>query len=92
MPLKIISGHPAICIRKDAYEKSGVARSELDSNFSLTDEEFRVEGNVVVLGPLPSDDSIGPMVDFLEGKGLLYFDDFFELSGNWPEWLQIYAG
>ena len=23
--------------------------------------------------------------------GLTYFDDFFELSGNWPEWLKLFA-
>ena len=27
----------------------------------------------------------------LEQIGLVYFDDFFELSGNWPEWLRIHA-
>jgi hypothetical protein len=27
----------------------------------------------------------------LENRGLAYFDDFFELSGNWPAWLSIYA-
>jgi hypothetical protein len=28
----------------------------------------------------------------LEQAGLTYFDDFFELSGNWPDWLQLFAG
>jgi len=27
----------------------------------------------------------------LETRGLVYFDDFFELSGNWPSWLSIFA-
>jgi len=45
-----------------------------------------------VIGPLPSDDLIGPIIDYLESKGLTYFDDFFELSGNWPDWLRIFAG
>ena len=22
---------------------------------------------------------------------MVYFDDFFELSGNWPDWLALYA-
>ena len=51
-----------------------------------------MEGNLVVIGPLPSDDLIGPITDYLEEAGLAYFDDFFELSGNWPEWLRIYVG
>ena len=27
-----------------------------------------------------------------ERLGLAYYDDFFELSGNWPEWLSVFAG
>jgi hypothetical protein len=27
----------------------------------------------------------------LEQVGLVYFDDFFELSGNWPQWLRLYV-
>ncbi|MBA3342114.1 MAG: hypothetical protein H0T48_09780 [Gemmatimonadaceae bacterium] len=50
-----------------------------------------MEGSLIALGPLPSDDMIGAMVEYLEGKGLVYYKDFFELSGNWPEWLRVYA-
>ena len=92
MPLTIDSGRPSILIRREGYESAGVVRSDLDLRFNLTDAEFRVEGNLVVLGPLPSDDLIGPIIDYLEEAGLAYFDDFFELSGNWPEWLRIHVG
>ncbi len=92
MPLTIDSGRPSILIRRPAYESAKLARSELDSRFNLTNGEFRVEGNLIVVGPLPSDDLIGPITDYLEEAGLAYFDDFFELSGNWPEWLRIYVG
>jgi hypothetical protein len=34
---------------------------------------------------------LADFIDELENAGLTYFDDFFELSGNWPEWLQIFA-
>jgi len=27
----------------------------------------------------------------MESRGLVYFDDFFDLSGRWPEWLLVYA-
>jgi hypothetical protein len=27
----------------------------------------------------------------LETAGLEYFDDYFELSGNWPDWLLLYG-
>ena len=29
------------------------------------------------------------LVEELEGLGLVYYDDFFELSGNWPDWLRL---
>ena len=31
------------------------------------------------------------MMASLESRGLIYFDDFFELSGNWPEWLAVFV-
>ena len=91
MPLTINAALPSILIRRQAYENARLARSKLDSRFNLADDEFRVEGNLIVIGPLPSDDLIGPITDYLEEAGLAYFDDFFELSGNWPEWLRIYV-
>ena len=91
MPLTIPPGLPTIIIRKDAFERAGVNRSEIDILFNLTDAEFRVEGGVVAVGPLPSDDMVGLVVAYFEARGLVYYDEFFELSGNWPEWLRIYA-
>jgi hypothetical protein len=90
VPVTVNAGRPVILIRKDSYENAGITRVELDSHFNLTDEEFRVEGNLIVVGPLPSDDMVAPVVEYLENEGLVYFDDFFELSGNWPDWLHIY--
>jgi len=91
VPVTIDAGRPAVLIRKDSYERAGLIRAELDTRFNLTDKEFRVEGNIIVIGPLPSDDLVGLVVDYLEEAGLIYFDDFFELSGNWPDWLRIYV-
>ena len=87
--MMIEAGRSTIFIRKSAYERSGIARAELDSRFNLTDNEFRVEGQLVILGPLPADEMAGEMVEYLETSGLVYFEDFFELSGNWPEWLRV---
>ena len=28
-------------------------------------------------------------MDELEETGLVYYDDYFELSGSWPEWLSV---
>ena len=66
-------------------------RSEIDVRFNLTDEEFRIEGDLIAIGPLPSDDDLPVIIADLEERGLVYFDDFFELSGNWPDWLSLFG-
>jgi hypothetical protein len=91
MPVPVSSGLPTVFIRKDAFEKASLARAEIDTAFNLTDTEFRVEGSLIAIGPLPSDEMVGPMVEYFEAKGIAYYDDVFELSGNWPEWLKLYA-
>ena len=91
MPLAITQGLATIFIRKEAFERANLARTEIDSRFNLTDQEFRVEGDLIAIGPLPSDEMVGPILEYLEAKGLVYFDDVFELSGNWPGWLRLYA-
>lgn len=91
MPLSVRAGLPVLFIRKEAFERASLIRSEIDDQFNLTDAEFRVEKGLVAIGPLPSDEMIGPMIEYLEQKGIAYFDDMFELSGNWPEWLQLFA-
>jgi hypothetical protein len=91
MPLIADAGRPSMFIRKSAYESAQLERADIDARFNLTDQEFRVEGGLVAIGPLPSDDLIGPLIEYLEQRGLSYFDDFFELSGNWPQWLSVYV-
>lgn len=78
-------------IRQSKFEETGLVRRAIDERYNLTDEEFRVESGLVAIGPLPSADSLGALIEDLEQNGLVYFDDFFELSGNWPEWLTLHA-
>lgn len=91
MPLELAHGHAVVLIRQSAFEGSGITRSAIDERYNLTADEFRVEDGLVVLGPLPSDDMLPALIDDLEKSGLVYFDDFFDLSGNWPDWLALYA-
>ena len=91
MPLAIADGAPTLVIRREAYERSGLSRADLDTGLGLTSEEFRVEGNLVAIGPLVGEDSLSDLIGELERVGLTYFDDFFELSGNWPAWLRLVA-
>ena len=91
MPLELLHDRAVVLIRQSAFERVGLARNVLDERYNLTDAEFRVEDGLIALGPLPSDEMLPGLIDDLEQSGLVYFDDFFELSGNWPEWLALYA-
>jgi hypothetical protein len=91
MPVELPRENPVILIRQSAFEASGISRAAIDERYNLTADEFRVEDGLVVVGPLPSDDAVPQLINDLEQSGLNYFDDFFELSGNWPEWLTLYA-
>jgi hypothetical protein len=93
MAIAIEPGAPTLFMRRRAYESSGLTRASLDERLGLTPDEFRVEGDLVALGPIYGSDgqALGGLIAELEGLGLVYFDDFFELSGNWPDWLKLLA-
>lgn len=93
MALSVSNGAPTLFMRRDAYEKSGLTRAQIDERLGLTADEFRVEGNLVAIGPIygADGDALGDLIAELEEMGLVYFDDFFELTGNWPEWLKIHS-
>ena len=92
MPLPIHAGAPTLFIRKQAYERAGLVRAGIDERLGLTPEEFRVEGDVIAIGPVHNAEAFTSLLDELEELGLEYYDDFFELSGSWPEWLTVFAG
>ena len=91
MPLELPQNNAVMLIRQSAFEASGITRAAIDERYNLTADEFRVEDGLVLLGPLPSDDALTLLINDLEKSGLVYFDDFFDLSGNWPEWVTLYA-
>ena len=87
--LDVSQGVPTLFFRRQAYERAGLTRAELEARLGLTDAEFRVEGELVALGPVYDVDALGALLDELETAGLTYFEDYFELSGTWPEWLSV---
>jgi hypothetical protein len=91
MPIAVASDVPTLFIRRSAYERTGLTRAALDDRLNLTADEFLVERGLIAIGPLPEAESVTALIDELEQLGLTYFDDFFELSGNWPSWLTIHA-
>ena len=89
MALFVTQGVPTLFFRRTSYERAGLTRAALDASLGLTDKEFRVEGKLVAIGPIYDVDALGTLVDELEKIGLVYYDDYFELSGSWPEWLDV---
>jgi hypothetical protein len=91
MPLPLPANAPTLLIRREAFERAQLTREGIDRWLNLTPEEFRVEGTLIAVGPIYDEDGLQALVGALEEKGLAYFDDFFEMSGNWPEWVGLWA-
>jgi hypothetical protein len=93
MPLPVATGAPTLFLRRAAYESSGLTRAAIDERLGLTADEFRVEEDLIAIGPIygGEGDVLTDFIAELESIGLVYFDDFFELSGNWPTWLRLHA-
>lgn len=92
MPLKLAVNAPTLLIRRESFERVQLTREGIDGWLNLTPDEFRVEGQLIAIGPVFDEEGLQSLVAALEEKGLGYFDDFFELSGNWPDWLGVWAG
>ena len=96
MPLALTSGPSTLVIRRAAYERASLVRAALDVRLNLTPDEFRVEGSAergfIALGPIHDELALGALLGDLDALGLAYFDDYFEVPGNWPGWLQVYLG
>lgn len=91
MPLPLPADAPTLLFRKDAFERAELSRAAFDQWLNLTPEEFRVEGTLIAIGPIYDAEALQALISALEDKGLVYFDDFFEMSGNWPEWMTLLA-
>jgi hypothetical protein len=89
MALFVTQGVPTLFFRRASYERAGLTRASLDATLGLTDKEFHVDGQLVAIGPIYDVDALGTLVDELEKIGLVYYEDYFELSGSWPEWLEV---
>lgn len=91
MPLPLTNNAPTLLVRREAFERVGLSRASIDQALTLTDDEFRVERDLVAIGPIYSDDGLTALVRAFEESGLVYYEDFFEMSGNWPDWLSLLA-
>jgi hypothetical protein len=91
MPLEAVHGQSTLFVRRAAFERGGLTRGAIDAALTLTADEFRVEGDLIAIGPVYDGEALAKLVAELERLGLEDFDDFFELSGNWPEWLQLFV-
>jgi len=91
MPIELPTNNPSLIIRRRAFERAGITRAAIDERLGLTDQEFRVEGDLIVIGPILDDEALQGLIADLETAGLVYFEEFFDFSGNWPDWLELFA-
>src|SRR5690606_8567148 len=63
MPLSVPVGYPSLLIRKEAFERAGLTRAAFDERLGLTDEEFRVERGLVVVGPIFEEASFQSVIE-----------------------------
>jgi hypothetical protein len=91
MPITLSQTAPTLLIRKDSFERASFTRAQFDEALNLTADEFQIEGGLIAIGPLVGEDTVTDLIAQLEESGLVYYDDFFELSGNWPDWLRLFA-
>ena len=91
MPLSLPEQYPSLLIRKHAFERVGLTRHEIDGRLSLTDQEFQVEGDLILIGPIHAENDLQGLIVELEHAGLVHFEDFFDRSGTRPGWLRLFA-
>jgi hypothetical protein len=91
MPLELPANNPSLVIRRPAFERAGMERAAIDERLGLTDQEFRVEGDLIVVGPIINEGALHELLEDFETAGLVQFEAFFDFSGNWTDWLQLYA-
>lgn len=91
MPIPLPPSGPTLAVRRVAFESVGLSRETIDRVLNLTDEEFRIEGPLIAIGPLPAPDDVPNLIELFEEAGLVYFDDFMEIPGGFPDWLELYV-
>jgi hypothetical protein len=91
MPLALAHNQTTILIRRTAFEEKNLTRSALDERLGLTADEFRTEGDLIAVGPIAPGVDIADLIAEFEQAGLVYYDDFFDFSGNWPQWFTVFA-
>ena len=63
-------------VRRSAFERAGLARAHFDLRYNLTPDEFRVEGDLIAIGPLYDDEALGALTSELESLGLVVLRGF----------------
>ena len=77
MPIPIAHTSPTLFIRKRAFAQHALARADFDVILHLTVDEFRVEGELVAIGPVYDAEALAVVIADLERRGLVYFEGFF---------------
>lgn len=84
-----ISSDFGIVVKKVALNVKSLTRSQL---FEIMDAEspFDEDEDLLSFGPHFGEEAAKEFIKRLEKAGLVYYDDFFELSEIVPQWCQLY--
>jgi len=89
MPIPVSFQH-GIVIRQAALAAHGLNRSDLFRVFE-TDQPLGESDSLISFGPSFGPEACSEFISRLQGLGLIYVDDFFDLALDLPEWLQFQA-
>lgn len=83
-----ISSHWGIIILRDALQRENISIDRL-SALMEAEEPLGVNDSMISFGPHFGSEASDTFMKRLEEAGLIYFDDFFEFSGSFPDWCQF---
>lgn len=86
-----ITGEYGVIVRKAALTAKNISYSAL---FDAFETDVPLDGNddLVSFGPSFGQEAMDEFVSRLQALGLVYFDDFFCIAYDLPEWCALRAG
>jgi len=89
MSIEVTFSH-GLVIRQSALDAHGVTKTQVLEALE-TSRPFAENGELLSFGPSFGQEACDEFVRRLESLGLVYFDDFFDLTLSHPDWLKFSA-
>jgi hypothetical protein len=85
MSIKVTFAY-GIVVRQSALAARGITKARVLEVFKA-DRPMAEDGELLAFGPSFGGEACKEFVRSLESRGLVYFDDFFDLTLSHPNWL-----